>query len=322
MLPERAAEPFDSPNHLFELKWGGIRALAFVEGARLRLLSQAGRDITVWFPELAPMVGQLAVANAVLDGEIVALEEGGDPDMTLLRGRLAKAGGHGRAPGVPTAQEKRCVYQAYDLLHLNGRPLLEQPLRQRKQALKEAIRSEGPAVFCDYVEREGSAFYQVVAQRRLAGVVAKDKGSLYHPGRRTSAWQEMAVYELGWFVIGGYALGVGRGRPIAALLLGEPAPGGGLRYAGQLSGEVGGGETEPALARLHDSRCPFLAPPPVGSLVYWLGPELVCEVKFAQRESDGRLRFPVFVALRPDLSPASCEAAQRAGAPATGWSNA
>jgi len=302
MLASRAREAFDSPEHVFDLKWGGVRALAFVERARLRLVSQAGREITAWFPELASIAGQLRLVTAVLDGEIVALNADGEPELGLLASRLA---------GAPPDASLTCVYQAYDLLYEGGRSLLDLPLFRRRDELKTIVRATGPAVSGDGVDREGIACFEAVSARRLPGMVAREKASPYLPGRRTSAWQEVPVYESGWFVVGGYVLGVGREEAVAGLLLGEPAAGGRLRYAGMVQGGFPAGEFESALSALSAPVCPFAAAPSLARLVYWLRPELVCEVNYAQRESDGRLRFPRFVTLRPDLGPAQCAAPEQ-----------
>ncbi|HEY7269966.1 MAG TPA: hypothetical protein VH951_09080 [Dehalococcoidia bacterium] len=293
MLPSRAEGPFDSRDHIFELKWGGIRALAFVDGARLRLVSQSGREITHWFPELAGMAAQVKGDGVVLDGEIVALGDEDVPDLSLLNARLCGA--------PPSGDGAMCLYQAYDILYSEGRSLMERPLIERKDALARLIRDAGPGVLTDYVPGDGIALFEAASERRLAGVVAKRKQSAYRPGTLSADWLEAPMYEEGCFVIGGYALGVGREEPVAALMLGEPTAGGRLRFAGLVQGGVPGKFLEPVLAPFTSPVCPFVTAPDLAKLVYWLRPELVCQVKFARREADGRLRFPLFVTMRPDI---------------------
>jgi bifunctional non-homologous end joining protein LigD len=297
MQPALLEAPFDSPRHLFELKWGGVRALLFIDRSRLRVQSQAGRDITSWFPELAGIVGQVRASNAVIDGEVVALAPNGDPDLTLLSERLTT--------GVPRAAEPLCIFQAYDLLAWKDASLLKIPLQQRKQALGESLPRSGPAVVADPVESEGVAYFAAVAKRRLPGIVAKDRNSLYYPGERTNAWQEIRVFETGWFVIGGYVLGAPGEPAVASLLLGEPGPSG-LHFVGQVRGNLPSKLIEPVVAASIGRNSPFSAAPAVARLIYWLRPELVCEVKYAGREPDRSLRFPIYVTLRPDLSPDDC----------------
>lgn len=293
MLAARADEPFDSDDHLFELKWAGIRALAYVEQARLTLISQSGRDITAWFPELAGMAGQVRDGSVVLDGEIVALGDDGEPDLRLIAARLA---GGDPEDGVV------CLYQACDLLYANGASLMDLPLLQRKESLARVLANAGPAVAVEYVSRDGIALFEAAAERRLPGTVAKASRSLYSPGVRSGDWLEVPVYESGWFVVGGYALGVGKEAKIASLLIGDPAMAGRLRYVGQVQSTLPADVLEPVLAGLTADVNPFLSTPNLLRLVYWTRPELVCETKFARREPDGRLRFPLLVTLRPDLS--------------------
>lgn len=293
MLPLRSDGPFDSRDHVFELKWAGIRSLARIEGARLSLVSQSGRDVTAWFPELAAITSQMKSRGTALDGEIVALGPDGLPDLRLISARLS---------GGPVEDGNICIFQAYDLLYAGGKRLLDRPLIERKEALAKALSRPGPALAVDFVPDEGLALFEAAADRKLPGIIAKRKQSPYRSGSRSADWLEVPVYESGWFVVGGYALGVGRGAPIAGLLLGEPVLRGRLRYAGLVQGGIAGRLIEPALSSLTADACPFLSMPSVMRLVYWLRPELVCEVKFARREPDGRLRFPVFVTLRPDLS--------------------
>ncbi len=310
MLPTPALQPFDSEEHIFELRWGGIRALAYVEGGEFGLRSLAGRDIAAWFPELAVAGGQVNAREAVLDGEVVATAEDGRPDLGLLSERLA---------GAPGVVIPGLAFHAYDLLYRNDNSLMRRPLMERKQALARLVRTGGPLVVTDYVEEDGVAFFEAASQRRLSGVVGKARHSPYQPGRTSRDWLEMRVYESGWFVVGGYTIGRGREGPVATLLLGEPISGRLLRYAGQVQAPEAGQRIEPALSPFSAPGSPFLRAPETQRLVYWLRPEVVCEVNFAGRGADGVPRFPVLVTLRPDLSAAQCArpAASLEGEPAS-----
>ena len=306
MLPVVAAEPFDSPHHLYELKWAGVRALAFIEGARLRLQSLSGREISGWFPELASLVGQVGGRDTVLDGEIIAPGPDGAPDHGLLSRRLSAPGASGAA----------CVYQAYDLLYHEGGALLDQPLIARKERLVRALRGPGPAAVSAYVDHDGMDYFQAVVARRLPGIVAKERDSGYRPGQQSDAWQEIRAYESGWFLIGGYTLGVRKEAPVRTLLLGEPTPRGRLRFVAQVEATLPGVDFERVVEPLTTAISPFQGQPDVPRLVYWLEPTLACEVNFASRDAEGRLRFPVLVTLRPDLSPAECRSALTVAVPA------
>jgi bifunctional non-homologous end joining protein LigD len=292
MLAERAPEPFDSPSHAFGVRWACIRALAYVERARLRLVSQSGIDVSALFPELAGIAAQVRGDGVVLDGEVVALDDSGLPDLATISQRLA---------GGPADGGGQCIYQANDLLFASGLSLMAQPFSERRQALAKVLDRQGPAIVAEYVDGEGLALFEAAVERRLPGIVARDKAAPYLAGHRTRAFLEVPVYEVDDFVIGGYVLGLGREEPVAGLLLGEPAATGRLRYVGLVAGNLPDRLLEPLLAPLTTDICPFLNLPALARLVYWLRPEMVCQARYARRESDGSLRFPVFVAMRPDL---------------------
>ena len=297
MLAVAAAEPFDSERHVFDVRWDGVRALALINRARLRLVSQSGRDITAWFPELASIAGQVRLDGAVLDGEIVALGPAGEPDLALLAPRLS----YGRMEG-----DLSLVYQAFDLLAIGSRTIVDQSLERRRAQLRGVLKASGPAVASDWVDTDGIACFEAVAERRLPGVVAKEKASLYLPGQRSDAWREVRVYESGWFVVCGYVIGMGKEGPVAGLLLGEPDARGRLNYAGLVQAGFPAGDLEAVLSAVGSPACPFVSAPAVARLVYWLRPELVAEVRYGGRDGEGRLRFPLFVTLRPDIGPADC----------------
>jgi DNA ligase D-like protein (predicted ligase) len=342
MLPALAPEPFDSPDHLFELKWGGVRALAFVRGGRLRLQGSNLRDITALFPELAELPSQLRAGEALLDGEIVALGPQGYPDFDVLRSRLnsyaieglakpreaapqfvgqafqpgrgrrAEAG-KPRLPGSTSGSRVRAAisYQAFDLLFLKDRPLLNRPLRERRAVLQGALDAGRAARPCDFIENDGIAFFEAAVEHKLEGIVAKEKDSLYFPGKRSSAWLEVRSLQASQFVIGGYTFGGGARRDaFHGLLLGAYRRGQ-LRYAGHATGGYSEREARGLaglLSRLHAAQPPFADPPAIQRLIFWVRPEVVCQVRFSHWGPQGRLRFPVFMALRPDLSPEDCTA--------------
>jgi DNA ligase D-like protein (predicted ligase) len=308
MLPALAPEPFDSPNHLFELKWGGVRALAFVRGGRLRLQGTNLGDVTALFPELAELPYQLRATEALLDGEIVALGAHGYPDFEALRSRLiSRAMGKSLKPLAGTTVS----YQAFDLLFLNGRSLLNRPLRERRAALQGALDVTSLAKPCDVIEHDGIAFFEAAVEHKLEGIVAKDKSSPYFPGKRSSAWLEVRSLQAGEFVIGGYTFGGGRRRDLFHGLLLGTHRGGQLRYVGQVTGGYSDAEARGLaglLSKLHAAQPPFADPPAIQRFIFWLRPEVVCQVRFSHWSPQGRLRFPVFMTLRPDLSPDDCTA--------------
>lgn len=305
MLPTLRDQPFNSPDHIFEVKWGGVRAIAVLDRGRVRLHGRNLRDLTSLYPELAALADCLRTSHAVVDGEIAAWSAESLPSFELLRPRLLRPD----SP-VPARRRSPIVYQAFDLLELDGRWLLQRPLFERRNLLHERLLPNRVAHAADFVREEGVAFFQAVASHSLEGIVAKDKYSPYLPGQRSAAWQEVRARQSDDFVVGGYSFGGGRRRKdlVASLLLGAYR-GSRLEFVGEVS--VGCADREmrqllDLLTPLHADRCPFVEPPTVPRFLYWCRPELACHVRFSQWGRDGRLRFPVFVAPRPDVPPEEC----------------
>jgi bifunctional non-homologous end joining protein LigD len=160
------------------------------------------------------------------------------------------------------------------------------------------------------VDDEGIAFFDAVVQRRLEGIVAKQKNSTYTPGRRSKSWQEIRSLESGDFVVGGYTFGGARrkGEPFSQLLLGGYADGR-FEYVGAVSGGLTDAEARQLVAHMEPlvaDESPFFDTPQIPRLIYWTRPEIVCHVRFSEWSRDGQLRFPIFSALRPDIDAADC----------------
>jgi len=283
-----AAVPADEERWAFEMKWDGIRALAFVESGGLRLLTRNGNDMTARFPELAALpaaVGQ----DALLDGEVVALDEQGRPSFQLLQQQYRHV-----AP---------VVLMIFDLLHLGGESLLALPYTERRARL-EALSLEAEHWRTPPYSAGGGRKLQAESQRvGLEGVVAKRLDSPYEPGKRTGTWIKIKNHLGQELVIGGWQEGQGRrSGAIGALLLGYYDATGELRYAGK----VGTGFNDATLADLgrrleplaRDSSPFATGKPPRGAR--FVKPELVCEVEFTEWTAEGSIRHPSFKGLRTD----------------------
>jgi bifunctional non-homologous end joining protein LigD len=194
-------------------------------------------------------------------------------------------------------------------LELDGRWLLDLPLYDRRNLLHQRLQPSRTVQVADFVRDEGIAFSEAVRSHGLGGIVAKHKYSPYLPGERSSSWLEMRAFQADDFVIGGYSFGGGRRNdPIASLLLGA-FRGQRLEFVGQVSVGCSDRETRQLLALLqplHTDDCPFREPPDVARFLYWCRPELACHVRYGQWSADGKLRFPVFVAPRPDVPVEEC----------------
>jgi ATP-dependent DNA ligase len=183
MLARPMLEPFDSPDHLFEPSWGGLRTLAFVGPAatagsgEVRLIDVDGIEVGARLTELAGLAVRVDARSAVLDGELVAVDAAGRADPKELAARIA-----GR-PGRPVA------YLAFDLLHLDGRSLLGVPLAKRREMLRRVLRPGDEVVAVPAIAEEGRALFDAVAAQGIAGVMARQRTSPYLPGVRSRLWR-------------------------------------------------------------------------------------------------------------------------------------
>jgi bifunctional non-homologous end joining protein LigD len=288
----------------FEVKWDGIRAIAYAQPGRLRLESRNLREITDGYPELRGLIGQLAMREAVLDGEIVAFDESGRPSFERLQSRMnvTSAGAVRRlAASTPV------VYAIFDLIYLEGRSLMAEPYEARRAAL-EALELGGPAWRVPGAHPgAGTALLQATKSQALEGIVAKRLDSRYEPGRRTTSWLKIKHTLRQELVICGWLPGEGRRTErIGALLMGVYEPGGELRYAGR----VGTGFTDRTLAELAErlaalrsETSPFEVAPKLPRNAVFVEPRLVAEIEFREWTSDGVMRAPSYKGLREDKPP-------------------
>jgi bifunctional non-homologous end joining protein LigD len=295
------ALPPDDDHWGYEFKWDGVRAITYFSDGRVRALSRNDRDITGTYPELAELA-ELTGRAVVLDGELVALRDG-RPDFGLLQARM-----HVLRPGEPLMRATPVEYYVFDVLHLDGRSLLETSYAERREALAgldlagERVRT--PPWFAG----GGEDVLATSVAHGLEGVVAKRLRSHYLPGRRSRDWLKVKNVMHQEVVVGGWRPGKGRRADlIGSLLIGIPGDLG-LEYAGN----VGTGFTHAMLRDLAEmleplalGSSPFAAEVPRAYALdaRWVRPELVGEVRYAERTSDGMLRHPSWRGLRPDKRP-------------------
>ena len=306
MMARTGDLPADDHGWAYEMKWDGLRALAYIGDMRVRLLSRTGQDITRDYPELGGLGAAVGRRQAVLDGEIVALGEDSWPDFERLQLRM-----HARPAAVARlAADLPATYLAFDLLHLDGRPLLDEPYHARR-ALLEGLAFEGPRWQTPpSFTGEGGADVQAVSrQHGLEGIVAKRLASRYEPGKRTGSWLKVKNLRRQEVVVGGWKPGEGgRAGLFGSLLIGVQGAGG-LQYAGH----VGTGFTQEALhmlaqrlAPLRRATSPFASavPPEHARPAVWAEPVLVIEVTFTGWTQAGRMRATSYQGLRTDKDPA------------------
>lgn len=310
-LPSRA----EDPRWGFEVKWDGVRALLWCDHGHVTIRSRTQREIGDRYPEVRPIGRALAARQAlevVLDGELVAFDAAGKPSFERLQGRI-NAGSEAAIRRAASAAP--ATFVAFDLLHLDGRSLLGAPYEERRELLA-ALELNGPAWRAPAFHRgNGAALLAATREHGLEGIVAKRLDSPYEPGRRSGAWRKLRNRLRQELVVGGWLEGEGgRSGRVGALLVGDrDAPGAPLTYAGR----VGSGLSEAQLddliarfARLGATRSPF-APPadraggrsPIPRGAHWVQPQLVADVEFSERTSEGLLRQPVFKGLRDDKPP-------------------
>jgi bifunctional non-homologous end joining protein LigD len=298
MLARLGNQPFSDPAWLFEIKWDGIRALAHCHHHQVTLISRTSRDLSAQYPELAHWPG---VADAVLDGEIVALDAAGVSSFHRLQQRmnLTGAGDIARAATAIPVQ-----FYAFDLLWLKGRDLTRRPLWERKQRLAELPWSP-PWRYSDHVVGDGIGFFEVARARGLEGMVAKRADSPYEAGR-SRAWIKFKLARSQEVVVVGYTDPQGSRTAFGALLVAnfDPAQDA-FHYAGRVGTGFDAATRRNILARLQPTSPPTVADGG-GRGVHWVKPELVAEVKFAEWTPAGHLRAPVFLGLRADKLPRDC----------------
>jgi bifunctional non-homologous end joining protein LigD len=310
--PRRVAPMLATPGELpqasqdrqwtYEVKWDGVRAICVVDGGRITLWSRNDRDITVSYPELRDLGAQLGTTQAILDGEIAILDDQQRSSFSRLQRRMHVVSA---AEARRLADQDPVVYLIFDLLHLDGRSLLELPYTDRRDLL-DRLELDGahwrtPPV----LPGGGAAALRRSLRQRQEGIIAKRRTSRYLPGRRSPDWVKIKNIRTQEVVVGGWRPGQGRREgTIGSLLLGLPGDDG-LRYIGN----VGTGFTEDTLAdlmtrlgKLARRTSPFAddVPNVIARDAQWVTPRLVGEVRFTEWTEDGRLRHPSWRGLRPD----------------------
>jgi bifunctional non-homologous end joining protein LigD len=310
MLATPTDKAFDDADWLFEIKWDGYRAVAFIEDGRVRLVSRTQNDLTAQFSELGTLPQFVKASRAILDGEIVALDDEGRPSFSLMQQRTGFQAGKRRLPrreGVPV------IYYAFDLIYADGFDLRRVALESRKQLLQERIENSGVIHFSDHYAEKGLQLLEAARQRGLEGIVAKKRSSAYQE-KRSDDWLKIKITRRQECVVGGYTDPEGSREYLGALVLGLYDRQRRLIHVGQ----VGTGfdqkmlkEMFTRLQPLETKKNPFYGE--IGGLrkVHFVRPELVAEIKFAEwthetAEGGMKLRAPVFMGLREDKLADEC----------------
>jgi bifunctional non-homologous end joining protein LigD len=305
MLATLSDRPPADKGWLFEIKFDGVRVLAARRGERVELYGRSGQMITGRYPDLTQALLALPVEHFVIDGEIVALDEGGRPSFQRLQPRM-----HLTNPRDIEGAAARIPIEGvfFDCLDLDGYDLRRLPLTTRKACLRLLLPPLGPVHCVDHVVGHGQAFLEAADEQRLEGIVAKRASSAY-AGSRSRDWLKIKCHRRQEFVIGGYTDPQGSRGHFGALHIG-------LYDNGRLVcvSKVGTGFDQAALKNIWEKLQPLAraTPPfdagaiPKGRGHHWVEPRLVCDVRFSDWTEDGGIRHPAFMGLRSDKRPEEC----------------
>src|SRR5258707_5495852 len=303
MLATLTDHPFSDPNWLFEIKWDGVRALARIENGALALRSRNSIDITKRYPELASLPDALAARQAILDGEIVALDARGHSSFERLQERM-----HVRAPSESLVAQLRVVYFAFDLHHCDGYDLRQAPLLERKQLLQRLLYPSERFRYADDQLEHGKELFALAEQNGLEGIVAKRADSPY-VSDRSPYWVKLKSTKTVDAVVGGWTEARTSALPFGSLLLGLYQDKK-LRFIGHVGSGFDAKKLKELSSRLKElavPACPFDAVPETNEKPSWISPALVARVKFGGWTQEHSLRHPVFLALREDARPTDCQ---------------
>jgi bifunctional non-homologous end joining protein LigD len=307
MLAVTGPAPRDPDNWALELKWDGVRALAYIEKGQVRLMSRSERDITVTYPELSRLGNASTHRQLLVDGEIVVFGADGWPEFEALQPRM-HVGAASQAALL--AGQTPVTYLIFDLLQLDGRPLLDLDYRERRALLDELALS-GPywQTPPNFPGPDFEAVQSVSVSHGMEGVVAKRLDSRYTPGIRTGNWRKIKNVHTQEAVVAGYKPGQGNRTGLVGSLLIGVNDASGLVYAGH----VGTGFTDETLRMLTGKLRPLRrpdspfdgpVPPEYARPAVWVEPSLVIQVSFDRWTKAGRMRAPVYKGLRDDIDPA------------------
>jgi bifunctional non-homologous end joining protein LigD len=302
MLATLTERPFSDPDWIFEIKWDGVRVLAWIADGALTLRSRTGGEITAQYPELKSLPEAFHAKQAILDGEIVALDARGHSDFELLQQRM-----HVRNPSANLAAQIPVTYFVFDLLYCDGYDFRESPLLERKQLLQRLLHTSDRFRYSDHQREHGNELLELAKEQGLEGIVAKRADSRY-VSERSANWVKLKTTKTVDAVVGGWTARRSPDAPFGSLLLGL-YDGKKMRFIGHVGSGFDGKKQQDIAGKLKGhatSTCPFDVVPETNEKAFWAAPSLVARVKFSGWTRENRLRHPVFLALRGDARPEDC----------------
>jgi len=303
MLASSRETAFSDPGWVYELKWDGVRIQAQIRGQQLRLISRNGRDVTSHYPELRDLPFLVRARDAVLDGEVVALDAEGRSDFGILQSRM-----HVDRPSAALIEATPVYCWLFDLIYGDGYDLRQVPLVERKKYLQTILRPSAAVRYSDHVAERGEEFFDLTRSHGAEGMLAKRADSPY-VSDRSADWLKIKIVHEVDVVVGGWTEPRGGPEHLGALLAGFYDKGK-LRFLGG----VGSGFTDVNLRFLADQldplktkQCPFIVEPATKEKAHWVKPQLVARVRYAGWTRDDHLRHPVFLGLRDDVDAIECK---------------
>ena len=301
MLAQTRKDVPTGDRYLYEVKWDGIRVMISLDEGKVTLRTRNNNDITAKFPELLSAEKSFRATCGLFDGEIVCLDEEGRPVFKDVINRMQRSS----EGDIERAMKKQPAFcYLFDVLYLDGRAVVNEPLERRRDWLKDAIKKDSSYRISETVD-DGKALFDAAGQLGLEGIMAKDRNSKYFPGRRSDSWYKIKVRQTTESHIIGYTKGKGNREAVfGALHLGDIDGKGKITYRGK----VGTGfndklmkEINKDIKKLKEVKKPIKEKVLDEKNTTWIEPKLVCEIEYASMTKDGAYREPVFVRMRPDL---------------------
>jgi bifunctional non-homologous end joining protein LigD len=309
-LASLSEKPFSNPDWLFEVKWDGVRGIAYLANGEVSVRSRAGREISLEYPEVRDLANQLDATEAIVDGELVALDSGGRSNFQKLQNRAGV-----RNPSQQLLESIPATYYAFDLLYCDGYDLRKVPLERRKELLKQILRPNDHIRYSEHEIEKGKELYEAARQQSLEGIIGKKRDSAY-VGQRTSLWLKFKIVNELDAVVCGWTAPRRSREFFGALVLGV-YEGPRLEFIGSVGTGFDYGKQKAIYEQLQavrQAKSFFRDVPKLKEKIEWVQPQLVARVKYGNWTDGKRLRAPVFLAMRTDVSPDECTV-QAAGRP-------
>jgi bifunctional non-homologous end joining protein LigD len=301
-LAELGTKPFSDPNWVFEVKWDGVRVLVYLQGSSVKVFTRSGRDVSGEFPELQNFSPQFHANTAVLDGEVVALDDKGRSEFQKLQDRLGV-----QNPSKALRERVPIVCYFFDLLYFQGFDVRNVPLLERKELLRQTLATNDVFRYSEHEKEKGEALWRAAKNQGLEGIIGKKIDSIYS-GRRTSQWIKLKIVNELDAVVAGWTEPRRSRKYFGALVLGL--------YNGkdlQFIGSAGTGFVEAEQRRvfellkgLESNSCPFRTEPRLKEPVHWVRPKIVARIKFGNWTHGDHLRIPVYLGTRNDREASDC----------------